>query len=119
MSATSYLTSPEAFAAARRIEKLGLLDPNFWVQLIPVWMSETCSLNYVLRYYVTEDAEEPIASLHFMESKKLGKSAAFIVQLQEALGGWGWEKFKANFLLVRVLPTLANTRRYKLQLLVA
>jgi hypothetical protein len=119
MSATPCLTSPEAFAAARRIEQIGLLDPNFWVQLMPVWMPETSRLNYVLRYYATQDAEEPIALVHFMESKKLGKSAAFIVQLQQALGGWGWGEFKANFLLVRVLPTLTNTRRYKLQLLVA
>jgi hypothetical protein len=118
MHPTPYLTTPEAYAAARRIEKLGLLDPDFWVQLLPVVQAETDSVNYVLRYYASEDAEESIALVHFMESKKRGKSAAFIVQLQEALN-WRWGDFKANFLIVRKLPTLANTRRYKLQLLVA
>lgn len=116
MSTAPYLTSQEAYAVVRRLEKRDLLNANYWVQLMPASFAEIDCLCYVLRFFETEDAEQPIAVLEFLEGKQWGKSIAFIDQVQARMP-WTWGEFKPVFLLMRQLPTLANTRRYKLKLL--
>jgi hypothetical protein len=113
---TPYLTSEEAKATTRRLKKLGLLDKNFWVQLLPTSLPESNAFHFVLRYYAAQDDELPVAQIHFMDGGKKYKSTVFIDQLQEVLA-WRWGEFKPNFELIRKLPTQENTRRYKLQLL--
>jgi hypothetical protein len=116
MNETPYLTTKEAKATARRLEKQGLLDPAFWVQLLPTSLPESNAFHFVLRYFSSQNDELPVTQVHFMENGKKSKTTLFIDQLQKRMC-WAWGEFKPNAELVRLLPTLANTRRYKLQLL--
>lgn len=116
MNDTPYLTTKEAKATTRRLEKLGLLEPGLLVQLLPTSLPESSAFHFVLRYFSSQNEELPVTQVHFMEGGKKSKSTMFIDQLQKMMS-WQWGEFKPNAELVRLLPTLANTRRYKLQLL--
>jgi hypothetical protein len=119
MSATPYLTSREAYAVTARLEELGLLDKNLYVQLLPAPLPGSHGIHFVLRYFNEMHDEFPAELVHFLEGcEDVSKSTVFLDQLQKVLP-WGWGEFKGSYELMRHLPTLANTRRYKLQLLVA
>lgn len=118
MTTPPYLNTPAAHKVAKRIEKYGLTDPDWFVELRPVCMPNSDDVDYALLYYKTPDStEKAFTFLHFIASKKGGKSAAVVEQLQVELGGWGYGGLKPNSELLRHLPILVNTRRYKLQLL--
>ncbi|RZJ93745.1 MAG: hypothetical protein EOO60_04635 [Hymenobacter sp.] len=115
---TPYLTTREAYAVTDRLEEMGLLDKNLYVQLLPAPLPGSESIHFVLRYFNEMHHEVPAELVHFLEgSEDASKSTVFLDQLQKVLP-WKWGEFKASWELMRHLPTLANTRRYKLQLLV-
>lgn len=111
--ATPYIITKEARAVARRIRKMGLLELSWLVQLLPLCIKDVPGVNYVVRYCASEQVEESISQIHFMESKKGSKSAAFIDQLQE-FTDWKWWAYVRNEDFLSFLPTLANTRWYNL-----
>lgn len=120
--ATPYLTTDEAYAVTKRLEKNGLIDHAFFVQLVPATMPEVLGTDYVLRYYADKEAEQPVALVRFMAGAKKSKNSIFIKQLllkmEQQQIKWLAGEYKPNSELLRLLPTLSNTRRYKLQLLI-
>jgi len=119
MTSAPYLNTPEAYAVTERLDEMNLLDADLTVQLLPVTVPGSDSIHYVLRFYLNEWDSEPISQVHFLENcEDKSKTTVFIDQLNERFE-MGWGKLWGNNILMRHLPTLANTRRYKLSLLIS